>query len=153
MPLDPVSALGVAGNVIQFVDFTARLISTGTELYRNKTLVEHTELKAAAEQLRDLQLSMEQSSNEVEKITEDDDLQAEAIPLSNLREAHSSCVECANDIVTAVEKLTVSGANQKWKSFRHALSSVLKRDKLDATSQRLSNARQQLIIFLLLYAE
>lgn len=153
MPLDPVSALAVASNVIQFVDFTAKLISTGTEIYRNNSSVEHAELKAAAEQLRDLQLSMKHSSDDIDKIKEDGDMQNGAIPLFNLREAHASCVECANNIIAAVEKLTVSGGHRKWKSFRHALTSVLKEDKLDATSQRLSNARQQLILFLLLYAQ
>ena len=32
--MDPLSALGVAGNVLQFVDFSAKVISTASELYR-----------------------------------------------------------------------------------------------------------------------
>lgn len=124
-----------------------------TDLYRNKTLIEHAKLKAAAKQLRDLKLGIEQASSGVDQPTNGDERQGPTISLSNLREAYSSCVACANDVVEAVEKLTVSGENQKWKSFRHALSTVFKKDRLDAISQRLADARQQLILFLLLHTE
>lgn len=153
MPLDPISALGIASNVIQLVDFTAKLVSVGTELYRNGALVEHTELKAAAKQLRDLKLSTEQSLNGVDDSTRTDDPQNHDDTLSSLRDAHSSCVKCANDVIEAVEKLEVTGKHQKWQSFRHALSTIFKKDKLDAACQRLAHARQQLILFLHMHAE
>ena len=33
--MDPLSAIGLASNVVQFVDFASRLISTGTEVYES----------------------------------------------------------------------------------------------------------------------
>lgn len=153
MPLDPISALGVAGNVIQLVDCTAKLVFTDTELHHNQTPVGHGELEAAAIQLRDLRLSMEDSFETIDQPTEEDELGPSITPLSSLREAYSSCVECANAVTEAIEKLTVSGEKPKWKSFRHALLTVSGKDALDATSQRLVNARQQLTFFLLLPAQ
>lgn len=151
MPVDSLSALRVASNVSQLVDFTARLISTGAVPYGNTTLVDHGELKAVAIQIRNLKFSVENSSEVVDEPTGGDEPET-AVTLSNLREAYSSCIECANAVLRAIEKLTVSKENHKWTNFRHALSSVFRKDNLDATSQQLANARHQLINFLLLHA-
>src|SRR5436190_2335983 len=61
--MDPVTALGIAGNAIQFVDFARKLISTGIQYYESSdgTLLEHTELSAAAENLARLTAKIQQS--------------------------------------------------------------------------------------------
>ncbi|KIW78743.1 hypothetical protein Z517_08582 [Fonsecaea pedrosoi CBS 271.37] len=149
--MDPITAVSIAGNAIQFVDFTAKLISKGAELYKYNTLSEHVELRKAAVQLRSFQLPHKLDdlrSLQTTSLTED-----QSLLLSQLEEAYSYCTDCAEQIIEAVGKLTVSGDHRKWKSFRHALSSVMGVSKLDDASRRLSNARQQLMLFLLLYNE
>lgn len=138
MPLEPLSALAVASSVITFVDFTGKLISAGVELYQNDTLVEHAELKAAAELL----LSFRDKAIGPRRVSGIDyqgtDLHNSAVSLESLREAQSNCVQCAEDVIEALEKVTVTGQHRRWQSFRQALSSVLGSKKLDncATSIR-----------------
>ncbi|OAL32178.1 hypothetical protein AYO20_07946 [Fonsecaea nubica] len=146
--MDPITAVSIAGNAIQFVDFTAKLISKGAELYKYNTLSEHVELSQAAVQLRSFKLphKLDDLRSLQTSLTQD-----QSLLLSQLEEAYSYCTDCAEQIIEAVGKLTVSGDHRKWKSFRHALSSVMGVSKLDDASRRLSNARQQLMLFLLLY--
>ena len=150
---DPLSALAIAGNVIQFVDFTTRLISRATEIYRNDVLVEYAGIKVAAEQLRKLEIDLQTDARDFEALANNGELQKKAVPLNNLIEAHSNCVECAKVVIAAVDKLKVSGAKRKWKSFRLALNSVIGDNQLENANRRLSEARQQLVLFMLLYAE
>lgn len=151
MPLEPMSALAVASSVITFVDFTGKLISTGVELYQNDILIEHAELKAAAELLLRLRDEAIQPRGYRGIDHQGIDPQNSAVSLESLRQAQSYCVQCAEDVIGAVEKLTVTGQHRKWRSFRQALSSVLGSNKLDEFARRLADARQQFILFLLLH--
>lgn len=44
--LDPLSALGLASNVIQLVDFSARLVKKGTEIHLRGETVDNAKLQA-----------------------------------------------------------------------------------------------------------
>jgi hypothetical protein len=35
MVLDPVSALGIAGNILQFINFASKVLSKGTQYYKS----------------------------------------------------------------------------------------------------------------------
>lgn len=166
--MDPATALSIAGNVLQFTEFTIKLISKSTELYKHDALVEHIDLRRAADQLRNFQLP-DQVQKDIEKsqwtlqtnlnisTTQGKDEQRsekqDLMLLSQLQETHRYCIECANDITKAVDQLKVSGPHKKWQSFRYALTTVLGDTKLDTAEKRLNGARQQLTLFLLLYAE
>jgi hypothetical protein len=54
--MDPLTALGLASNIVQFVDFTSKLISTAHSLYTSTSgaKAEHLELEALANTLRGL---------------------------------------------------------------------------------------------------
>jgi hypothetical protein len=167
--MDPATALSLAGNILQFAEFTIKLVSKSTELYKNDALVEHIDLGRAADQLRNFQLprhvqndiqnaklSMQMDDLHRSKGQGNQEQESEKqniLLLSQLQETYLYCTECASDIIEAVDRLTVSGPHKKWQSFRHALSSVLGDTKLDTAAKRLNGARQQLMLFLLLYTE
>ena len=44
--LDPLSALGLASNVIQLVDFASRLVKKGTEIHLRGETVDNARLEA-----------------------------------------------------------------------------------------------------------
>lgn len=50
MVLDPVSALGIAANVLQFVDVASKVVSRSTQYYKSfdGSLLEYAELAAIA---------------------------------------------------------------------------------------------------------
>jgi len=56
MAIDPLSALGLAANVVQFIEFTANLISKGHQIHRaaDGSLVENLELEAITHHIRRL---------------------------------------------------------------------------------------------------
>jgi hypothetical protein len=161
MVLDPVTALGVAGNIVQFVDFGCKLISNGFELYRNGNLVKHAQLAEHARQLHDFNAILEEKLRRLPHVdqAEDEDgmtgtllARKQRDALANLlRVAIDNCNQCATDLLDAIFKLTVSGSHTKWQSFRHALSSILGDNGLDLASQRLFRAQQNVTLFLILY--
>jgi len=61
--LDPVSALGVAAAVVQFVDYGTQIVSKGRKIYRSGdgTLAENVELEATSSRLRDLAAPIQKS--------------------------------------------------------------------------------------------
>jgi hypothetical protein len=158
--LDPITALGVAGNVVQFVDFGFRLVSNSIELYRDRNLIQHAQLRDQARQLQTFNALLEKSLQEVK--AEEDAAQVSMrydltsakkpdtmTPLLGLAIKH--CNRCVEDLLAAIEKLTVSGTHAKWQSFRHALRSIIGEAGLEATTQRLSQAQQNLTLFLVLF--
>ncbi|KIW63942.1 hypothetical protein PV04_08904 [Phialophora macrospora] len=167
--MDPATALSIAGNILQFTEFAIKLVSKSTELYKNDALVEHIDLGRAADQLRKFQLPRQvQSDIQNAKLSmqlddlhrpkeqgneEQESEKQDIMLLSQLQETHDYCTECARDIIKAVDRLRVSGPHKKWRSFRHALSTVLGDTKLDTPEKSLNGARQQLILFLVLYTE
>ncbi|KAF2085306.1 hypothetical protein K490DRAFT_67957 [Saccharata proteae CBS 121410] len=54
--MDPVSAIGLAGNIFQFIDFAAKLFSEAQNIYESVTGLpdEHQELKIIAHRLESI---------------------------------------------------------------------------------------------------
>jgi hypothetical protein len=61
--MDPLSALSVAGNIIQFIDFGGRLLSKARELYKSpvRSLAVHDEIILATTDLEALVEKLRQS--------------------------------------------------------------------------------------------
>jgi hypothetical protein len=69
--LDPITAVGVAGNIIQFVDFGSKLVSNSISFYHGQDPVGHEQLRAHATQLLefDKALSRNVADLELERTT------------------------------------------------------------------------------------
>lgn len=61
--LDPITALGLASNIIQLVDFASKLLEKSTEIRRNGEAVDHGRLRAAAVDLENLSRSIKTSTS------------------------------------------------------------------------------------------
>lgn len=109
--MDPLSALGIAGNVIQFVDFATKLFKEGREVYCSGT--------AASQEARSLSNIAKELSTLNNSFTTDD------LKSLGLRDVASQCSLIARDLLAAVDKLTVTKGNRLWISFVVALRSVL----------------------------
>jgi hypothetical protein len=157
--LDPITALGVAGNVVQVVDFGFKLVTNGIELYRHRSLIHHQQLREQATQLHDFNALLKHSlrearsndSKHVSTLSGSSSARKPDALLPLLRLAIEHCELCVQELLAAIEKLTVSGPHAKWQSFRHALSSVVGESGLEVTTQRLSQAQQNITLFLVLY--
>lgn len=52
--MDPLTALGLAGNIVQFIDFSCKILSDSYEIYRAGSTSEHEEINFIATDLSTL---------------------------------------------------------------------------------------------------
>jgi hypothetical protein len=140
--MDPATCLGIVSAVVQLVDFGIKLVSEGKELYNSAS-------GASKENL------------ELEKITSDLSLMSQKLSLPavpdqrlskdeiELRRVAESCKEVANELLGALDSIKVDWTHQKWRSFRQALKSVMKKEKIQSIKVRLERI-QQLVQFRLI---
>jgi hypothetical protein len=137
--MDPLSALGVASNIIQLITFTNDLVSKGREIYKavDGELVENLELETIAKSLQDLSSCVSTSLKSTKKRTfsETD---------YRLKELCDGCNEVSRQLIAVISELKAEGRHKKWNSFRQALNSVWKKEAIDALLKRLERYRGQL---------
>ena len=142
LSVDPMSALGLAGNVVQFVDFASKLIAKGNKYYNaaDGALVEHTELKTAARCLKDLRRVLGTSRNGPSTLSAEEQALDKVI---------HDCNDIASEIVDVLNQLRVSETHQKWKSFRQVFKTVWNKEKVEEMLRRLDMAQMHFIIHFL----
>jgi small-conductance mechanosensitive channel len=145
--LDPLTALSLVGNVVQFIDFGTKLLAKGHELYNSAdgAALGHTELISIAKDLQELngRLNEALSSEQIEhkRLTDSD------VALCKLSE---QCSGVAGELAEALDKLSAQGtSHRRWKSFRQALKSMMKREEVDAITTRLQHLCDELNLHLL----
>ncbi|OCL14115.1 hypothetical protein AOQ84DRAFT_281775 [Glonium stellatum] len=145
MVLDPLSALGLCGNIVQFIDFGAKLISKSTELYKSASgaSAENLDLALIADDLRALSESLADPASAISASG-----RAMNIPPTNnelrIQVLAQKCRELAEQLLDVIESLQVRGPHRRWASFRQALNSVLKKGKLKELDERLQQYRNEL---------
>ena len=142
MVLDPFSALSLAGNIVQFVDFSCKLISESQEVYRSAAgaSVENVEVEIIAENLSQLSDKLTNSSTPISR----DGLHKDEAALAGLA---ASCKEVANELLFTIQRLRVKdGPRRKWRSFHQALKTVWKESKIVELQNRLNSLRNEMTI-------
>lgn len=146
MVLEPFSAIGLAGNICQFLDFGGKILSQGREIYQSVdgSAPRNVELIVVYSDLSSLASRLGQPTN-----------QATSVPANTgdeqLRLIAQSCYALAKELLSALEKLKVdpNQSHRRWKSVRQAIKSVWKEDQIQDTERRLGTFRQQLLLRLL----
>jgi len=136
--LDPLSAVGVVGNIVQFIDFSGNLISKSVEIYRSidGALAEHVDTETAAKHLIFL-------SDKLRKNDARQSLSTKTGRDGKLKELCDACESVAKDLLEALDKVKVDGKGKReqWKSIRKALRSVWSKEQIQELAQRLDNLR------------
>jgi len=140
--LDPLSALSVAGAIVQFVQFSSKLISKGHELYKSTdgASLGHAELETIAKDLQELngRLSSPAGSKEGRQTNWKDSGDS----LTRLSE---QCSVVASELIATLGKLKVEGpASRRWKSLRQALKCLLQKSEVEALAARLQYLRDEI---------
>lgn len=144
--LDPMTALSLAGNIIQFVDFSTKLVAKGHELYNSAdgASVGNAELEAIAKDLQELHERLRSSQADPSSTIQVPDSEIA------LRKLSDQCSGVAEELVDTLEKLKVQGtANRRWKSFRQALKGLMKKEEVDAMAKRLQDFGEELNLHIL----
>lgn len=129
---DPLSVIGLTGNIVQFVRFCGTLLNKSQEIYRSadRALVDYLELEALTIHLDKLMVGM------MMELGSDTERQ-----LENLCQ---QCSSTAQGLLQAVKELNIGGKNKRWKSFRQALSTICSSDRIQSMSSRLEAFRRQI---------
>jgi hypothetical protein len=130
MPLDPLTALGLAGNVFQFVDFACKLFQGTRSIYKSASGVgkENDVLETITADLSRLVNNIVISSEHSEELR------------SLTAQAKCICTE----LLEALEGVRVHGQKTKWKCFVAALKEAWSSSRLDEISGRLFALRSQI---------
>ena len=142
--VEAVAALGVAANVVQFIDFSGRILSESHRLHRSKRAnpSKNEELESIALDLQKLHSELQCSENETYQAPTSNDIQ--------LQRLAEQCRDVCLELLAALEKLKTVDPAGKWRSFRVALKTVWGESKIKSLQVRLNEARQELIVRILM---
>ena len=143
--LDPISALGVAGNVLQIIDFGFNLVADGNHIYHSSTgaLEENRAADEVAKDLEDLTKRLAESQDDWTKSHGKTPLEPDEIHLRNVCER---CTEIAIELQRQLQKLSRQdgGKRRRLQSYKQALISIWRKDQIDAIATRLARYQQEL---------
>ena len=142
--MDPFSALGLASNVIQFVDFGSRLLSKSQELYKSADGVTNVnrDLETITKDLTRVCSSLIQPEQYINK-EQASDPEIALIPLCR------SCKELGDELLLVLQTLKVKGRHQKWNTVRQALRTAWKESRILSYERRLGDFRSQIVTHLI----
>lgn len=139
--MDPVTALGVVASVVQFVEFTGKLVYGTCVIYKNAKNGEetHSDIETIAENLR--QLAQELVQSPISHKGTDKQLSERE---NSMRKLCQNCQETATELIGTLEKLKSVGQPSYWLSFRKALATVWRESEIQGLQKRLDSFRQQI---------
>ena len=141
MVLDPLTAIGLAGNIVQFIDFSLTIVSKASEIRQSADGVprENRDLEIVTKDLVAITARLKNSVRQAPRGAVD--LTQEQCRLDDLRR---HCADVAGELIDALERLKAKGPKGRWKSLRQALKSVWSRDKIIQIQSRLTGLREEL---------
>jgi hypothetical protein len=130
--MEVLAIVGLVGNIIQFVDFSGKLISKSVQLYQSRegALAENIDTETATNHLLLLNDKLKDTATSTGDRT--------------LKDLCEACHTVARELLEALDEVKVKGKQQKWKSIRKALNSVWSKEHIAQLEQRLANLRKEL---------
>ena len=140
--MDPLSALSLASNIVQLVDFGTRVVSASFELYSPDGISINEELECVMSDLVKICSALEQPQHRINgqrsSISE-----LQLIPLSK------SCKTLGEELLTVLNNLKVQSPHKKWQSFSQALKAVWKEKEIHHYKERITNLRSEISLRLI----
>ncbi|CAH0044479.1 unnamed protein product [Clonostachys solani] len=131
------SVVGLASNILQFVDFTSQLIGDGNKIY-------HSEEGSSTETIQ-----IQQITRDLRKVA-DNLLTRHKYPTdtdSQVTELARLCHAVAEQLLEVLQTLKIKNdTRRRWRSFYQALNTVWKKEKIEALQATLNNFRAQLTL-------
>jgi hypothetical protein len=127
--IDPLTALGLAGNIVQFIDFTLTLVS-GTRKIRDSvagTGSHADQLQVIADQLRHRKSDLAEFSARSSASSHVD---------SELARVATDSETLADELISVVSTIKAKKPGKVWDSFKAALKEIWKEDQIQHILQR-----------------
>jgi hypothetical protein len=144
--MDVITALSLAGTIVQFVDFGSKLLSTGIQLYHSTegTLTVNEEIELVTSDLRSLIFKLQDPflrTNVVGPLTQEEDNEQDTF-----QKVCAQSKQVANELLERLEKLKVKGRRgsklRKWDSFLQAVKSNWSAEEIAGLTLRLANLKK-----------
>jgi hypothetical protein len=142
--MEAVAAVGIAGNAVQFLDFSQKLYSTSLEIYRT-TNGASTQNAQSEVLLRDFIESIDTVSSDLEQYRSALDLTSPlASGAGGVQDIVEDCRGLAGELLGRFEKLRAHGQVGPWKSLVKSVKCMWKEKELQDLQTRLGRYRHQL---------
>jgi hypothetical protein len=132
--MDPLTAVSLAGNIVQFVDFASKLISGARTLY-NGEAAENVEIQTLTKDIRTLAEKTRPPDNP-QRLLEENDV--------TLKILSDQCIALSDELLSMLQSLKTTSEHNVLESFYRALKSEWKRKDIKALQQRLDRVSIQL---------
>jgi hypothetical protein len=142
--LDPLTALGLAGNIITFVDYSTKVLSRGRELYESATgsTEENEELESLTRNLKDLV----DRTRRKPSVVPQQSISSISITREKVLDGLSQqCNQVAGELLKILNSIKVKGDGRTRKSVIQAVRTLWKQDQIDSLHGRLDRISKQLI--------
>ncbi|CAI6238481.1 unnamed protein product [Periconia digitata] len=151
MVVDPFSALSLAGNVVQFLDFSQKLLSKGREIYKSAegAPTTHVELEVIYNDLWDVSNKLAARAPPSPSSSTDTLISFQpSIVDDQIWQLATSCQSVAQELLSIVRQMKVDpdSKHRKWKSFRQAMKGLGKSSRIEELQQRLKAFREELTV-------
>jgi hypothetical protein len=145
MVIEALAAISLAGNVVQFVEFSCRLFDQTAAIYHSRTGSTRgaQDIETLTQQLQNLCANLAHGNNSVQHVGP----AHQPIP-GSLRRLAKDCEAVANELLSELYSLKARNPGSKWSSFRAALGVSWKEKRVDALQKKLDSYRSQLIVHL-----
>jgi hypothetical protein len=139
--MDPISALGVAGTVVQFVQFAAALVNNVREIHHSAS---GTSL--ATQELEAIHSTLSQFSKDLRRHS----------PRGQLRYGREldglakRCIDDCDRLLKLADQLKVENGEKKrwWKSFQKAMLELWTQKDVEDLRQRINDSQASMVLVL-----
>lgn len=145
--MDPLSALSLAGNILQFVGFLSDLISSTAEIYNTTAgaTKDVVSMEGVYAKLRDLSQTLATSKGS--NLGTEDHIEGLNGHIASLGELQETCrVDCDKILDTINGLKTGERPSSRWTSFRVALRTVWKNSKIAKLEERLERTQRVMVL-------
>ena len=140
--LDPLTAIGLAGNIVQLVDFCTKVVSKANRIYRSAdgSLAENFDAETVSRDLLYLTARIEAGSRP--SLASDEE--------HALEDLCTGCNDVAQELLAVLGSLRSGNKLGRWKSFKQALKNVWSKDRIEVLQTRLAGFREELDLHVLI---
>lgn len=142
--MDPLTAVGLARNIIYFVDFSAKILSRAKELRESATgaTAENEEVESPT---KDLKIIVDRTQPNFDVTSQDDQSRLNITSEAVLNNLSQQCVQVADELLKTLNSIKVKSDGRTRKSAIQALKTVWKQDHIDGLQRRLDRISKQLM--------
>ena len=150
--MDPLSALGLAGNVVAFVQFSASLVKGTYSIYNSPTgqSGELQDLESIYSKLAELssKLGKPRPGGVCDINGNDGETESDIAQAGSLEQLAEMCREDCEKLLSIVSKLKVKGSRRSrpWKCFAKAMGEIWRSNDIIKLQKRIDSCEHAMVV-------